>query len=440
MSAYKVKKIIGPIDSIVSVPGSKSITNRALLLGTLAEGETILKDPMFSKDTEAFLDSIKKLGFDIKVEAGSGDPVSFISIKGKGGEIPNKEAEIFVESAGTAARFLTAFLAVSDGNYMVNASEQMKKRPMKPLFDTLTELGVSLDYLESSGHLPVRIKGLGNNIKRSRVTIGSDQSTQFLSALLMVSPILANMVSERSGEDGFTLDVDGDRANGSYVKMTLAMMKRFGAEAEKHGDKFYMPKGRNFRPVSYEIEPDISAACYFYAAAALTGGHIIVRGVHKNSIQGDIKFLDVLEKMGCKIEDKKEGISLCGPEKGKLSGIDIDMKDFSDQTMTLAAIAPFCNSKVTIRNVGHIRLQESDRIHGIAVELAKMGVEVTEGADSLEIMTGLVRPSRVDTYDDHRMAMAFSITGLAADGIVIDNYECCSKTFKNFFDVLESIY
>ncbi len=439
MSAYKVKQIKTPINSVISVPGSKSITNRALLLGALADGESILKNPLFSNDTEAFLDSLEKLGFEVKVEAGSEDPVSFVSIKGNGKEIPIKTGKIYVSSAGTAARFLTAFLATSNGKYVIDASEQMKKRPMKPLFDTLVDLGVSLDYLEETGYLPVELRGFDKYINKDSVSIGSDQSTQFLSALLMVSPRLANLIYE-TDSSGFLIKVEGNRAKGAYVKMTLAMMEQFGVKVENRGTKFYTKKNEFFRAREYDIEPDISAACYFYAAAAITGGEVLVKGVHLNSIQGDIKFLSVLENMGCRIVDEPSGVRLYGPEKGKLSGIDIDMKDFSDQSITLAAIAPFCNSRVIIRNIGHIRLQESDRIHGMATELSKMGIKVVEGEDSIEIYPGQVKASLVDTYEDHRMAMAFAITGIMADGIVIDNYECCSKTFKNFFEVLEEIY
>ena len=294
-------------------------------------------------------------------------------------------------------------------------------------------MGSFIEYTEAEDHLPVYI-GAGDSL-HSEVCVDSDISTQFLSALLLSAPL----VTDKTGRD-MVIHVEGTRAEGAYVRMTREVMKSFGVEVKAEQGGFRIPKGERYIPGEYNIEPDVSAACYFYAAAAVSGGRVTVEGVKKDSLQGDIRFLDVLERMGCSYEETGCGILLKGPEGGELSGIDVDMRDFSDQTMTLAAIAPFCSSPVTIRNVGHIRKQESDRISAICTELSKLGIKTEEYEDGLKIYPGEVSPGIVETYNDHRIAMAFSLTGLMAGGIVIDNYECCSKTFGDYFNVLENIY
>lgn len=427
MGQYKVKKLNKPIDARIKVPGSKSITNRALLISAFCDGKSLLKNVLFSDDTIAFINSLDRLGIKTLIK---GDTVS---VRGKGGKIPKSNASINAGSAGTAARFLTAALGLSHGTYMIDASDQMKKRPMKPLFDALSHMGSFIEYTGSKDHLPV-YTGAGENLN-PEVSVDSDISTQFLSALLLSSPL----VTGKTGRD-MVIHVEGTRAEGAYVKMTCEVMKSFGVEVKAEIGGFRIPKSEKYLPREYDIEPDVSAACYFYAAAAVSGGCVTVEGVKRDSLQGDIRFLDVLEEMGCTSEDTEDGICLKGPEGGKLSGIEIDMRDFSDQTMTLAAIAPFCSSPVTIRNVVHIRKQESDRISALCTELTKLGVKTEEYEDGLKIYPGTVSPGVVKTYNDHRIAMAFSLTGLMAEGIVIDDHECCAKTFGDYFDVFEKIY
>ena len=342
--------------------------------------------------------------------------------------IPKKEAEIYVGSAGTAARFLTAMLALSEGVYTIQASEQMKRRPMRPLFEALEQLGAEFTYLEKEGFLPVRVRGKRGGFKEASLDIS--RSTQFLSALLMMAPVL--------GED-FTIHITSEKKDGSYIRITKKMMEQFGVECTFDGDSYHIKKGQNYQREIYEIEPDVSAACYFYAMAALTGGRTVVKNVHKDSMQGDLRFLEVLEKLGCHITDTEAGIEVTGTNDGHYPGIIVDMNDFSDQTMTLAALAPFADSPTTIRNIGHIRLQESDRLSAIAKELTKMGIRVEEGEDFLVIYPGIPQPSVVNTYEDHRMAMAFSLIGLRSEGIVIDNPLCCKKTFEEYFTLLDQI-
>lgn len=429
MSQYEVKTINHPLDCTVEVPGSKSITNRALLMAALAKGKSVLNGVLFSNDSRYFLTSLISLGYIIEVN----EVENYVAINGHGADIPKKNATIDVGSAGTAARFLTAMLALSDGEYVINASEQMKKRPMLPLFEALTAMGAEFTFIEKNGHLPVKVKGAAFNgaVPASEVDIDISESTQFLSALLMVAPML---------ENGLKINITSKKTEGSYIKITTKMMHQFGCDTLHEGSVYEIPAGQTYMEETYLIEPDVSAACYFYAAAALTGGHVLVKNVHSTSMQGDMKFLDVLKQMGCVIREEREGIYVTGPENGQYSGVDVDMNDFSDQTMTLAAIAPFANTPTYIKNIGHIRLQESDRIHAIVTELTRVGINVEEERDAIRIHPGTPHGAVIQTYDDHRMAMAFALIGLKCEGIVIDNCECCGKTFENYFSVLDSLH
>lgn len=429
MSQYEVKTINHPLDCTVEVPGSKSITNRALLMAALAKGKSVLNGVLFSNDSRYFLTSLISLGYIIEVN----EVENYVAINGHGADIPKKNATIDVGSAGTAARFLTAMLALSDGEYVINASEQMKKRPMLPLFEALTAMGAEFTFIEKNGHLPVKVKGAAFNgaVPASEVDIDISESTQFLSALLMVAPML---------ENGLKINITSKKTEGSYIKITTKMMHQFGCDTLHEGSVYEIPAGQTYMAETYLIEPDVSAACYFYAAAALTGGHVLVKNVHSTSMQGDMKFLDVLKQMGCVIREEREGIYVTGPENGQYSGVDVDMNDFSDQTMTLAAIAPFANTPTYIKNIGHIRLQESDRIHAIVTELTRVGINVEEERDAIRIHPGTPHGAVIQTYDDHRMAMAFALIGLKCEGIVIDNCECCGKTFENYFSVLGSLH
>ena len=426
MSQYKVKKLDHPIHCTVEVPGSKSITNRALLMAALSQGECTLKGVLFSDDSRHFLLSLIALGYIIEVN----EVERYVIIHGHGRDIPKKRATINVGSAGTAARFLTAMLALSDGEYTIEASEQMKKRPMLPLFNALEDMGAHFEFLEKNGHLPVKVTGaaFGGNKPKAEVSIDISESTQFLSALMMTAPML---------DSGLKINITSKKTDGSYIRITSNMMKQFGCEVVHEGAVYQIPADDNYVAGTYQIEPDVSAACYFYAAAALTGGYALVKNVRYTSMQGDMKFLEVLKQLGCKVEEEHEGISVTGPANGEYNGVDVDMNDFSDQTMTLAAIAPFAKTTTVIKNIEHIRLQESDRIEAMVNELNNLGVDVKEGRDRIEISPANVKPGVVDTYNDHRMAMSFALIGLRVDGIIIDNYECCCKTFENYFEVLE---
>lgn len=413
----------------VTVPGSKSITNRALLIGALAKGRTILKGVLFSNDSRVFMQALKTIGYEIEIN----EEEKTVVIEGLGGEIPGDTEtvrRIYVGSAGTAARFLTALLALSGKPFLMEASDQMKERPMKPLLQALEDMGAQFEYLEKPYAFPFQIKGREEKNPEC-VELNIDQSSQFLSALL-----LSGVMCRK----GLTIHLTGTRDAKAYVEISMKMMAEFGCQTEQMDqDTYRVMSGQHYEAGEYQVEPDVSAACYFYAIAAVTGNEGKVLHVHSTTKQGDIRFLEVLEKMGCRRREEKDGIVVTGPASGRLKGIHVNMSNFSDQTMTLAAIAPFAEGDTVIDGIGHIRVQESDRIHGIVTELSRMGIECEGSEEEITIHPGTVNPATIQTYEDHRMAMAFAVTGCRAEGIQIADPECCRKTFENYFEVLTNL-
>lgn len=429
----------------VSVPGSKSITNRALLLATLAEGRSTLRGVLFSDDSRHFLKCVQNLGYVTTVD----EQNKQITIDGLGGKIPREETELYVGSAGTAARFLTAYLGLSYGTYHMDASEQMRRRPMAPLLDSLRELGCEISYPAGGtpGHFPFTLHGHG--FQKDSILVNIDSSSQFLSALL-----ISSCLCERE----FTIQTEGSHGM-AYIEMTLKMMEQFGAHctplfycggnADNHSCShcenstrpyaYRTMPGQRYQAKDYSVEPDVSAACYFYAMSPLLGIPVLVENVHWDSLQGDVAFLRILEKMGCQVKDTEKGLLTEPPKGGIFHGVTVDMSACSDQAITLAAIAPFADSPTTINGIGHIRFQESDRITAIVTQLRKMGIRCEDTESSITIYPGSPGASVVETYEDHRMAMGFSLIGLKSAGIVIDNPGCCKKTFENYFEVLESV-
>lgn len=417
---YPLKKT-HPETLNVCVPGSKSITNRALLLATLASGVSTLKGVLFSDDSRHFLKCIQDLGFETRVD----EEARTICVTGHGGNVPTKEAALYVGSAGTAARFLTAYLGISRGIYHMDASEQMRRRPMAPLLASLKELGCEITYEGADGFFPFTLKGQG--FGKDTITVDIEHSSQFLSALLVAACL--------SPQD-MHIQVEGTHGM-AYIQMTESMMNQFGVQTAHPNDKtFLVPAGQHYRARDYQVEPDVSAACYFYAMAPLLNVPVCVEHVRFDSLQGDVEFIRILEKMGCRAADTPGGILVTPPADGHFRGVDVNMSACSDQAITLAAIAPFAGSPTIIRGIGHIRYQESNRMAAIVNELGKMGILCRETEHNLTIYPGAPNASVVDTYDDHRMAMGFSLIGLRAPGIVIDNPGCCRKTFENYFEVL----
>ena len=412
----------------VEAPGSKSITNRALLLAALANGKSTLNGVLFSDDSRHFLSCLISLGFRVDIE----EEKRQVTVYGEGGHIPNPEATINVGSAGTAARFLTAFLGISKCSCYIDASEQMKKRPMKELFTSLRNLGSSFSFPEAEDFLPVQITNQAP-LSASEVTIDIDKSSQFLSALLISSCLLKN---------DFTVHITGTHGM-AYIDMTIAMMEQFGVFVErKDSHTFFIRGGQAYHAGDYFIEPDVSAACYFYAMAPLLGISVTVGHIPEQSLQGDIRFLSILEKLDCNVTyDKAIGsYRVTGPMQAVYPGITVDLSSCSDQAMTLAALAPFATTPTTITGISHIRYQECDRLQAIANELSRVGILCEELPDGIRIHPGKPHAAAIETYQDHRMAMAFSLLGLRTEGIVIKNAECCAKTFETYFDVLKELY
>lgn len=406
----------------VTVPGSKSITNRALLLATLAEGVSTLRGVLFSDDSRHFLNCVQELGFETTVD----EKQCIVTVRGLGGTAPKSECSLYVGSAGTAARFLTAYLGVQNGNYRMTASEQMRKRPMAPLLKVLRELGCEITCEDREGYFPFLLSSHG--FQRNEVTVNIDDSSQFLSALLISSCLAPG---------DFTVRLEGSHGM-SYIDMTRKMMAQFSVTAEKVGEKAFVTKaGQHYQSRDYQIEPDVSAACYFYAMCPLLEIPVQVKGITAESMQGDMAFLSILEQMGCTRKQDPEGVILLPPQNGRISGVTVDMSACSDQAITLAAIAPFANSPTTITGIAHIRHQECDRLTAIVTELTRLGIRCDSTEDSITVYPGTPHPGRILTYEDHRMAMGFTLTGLRVPGIVIDNPACCRKTFETYYDVLE---
>ncbi len=396
---YKVKNIYGKANgnkATVSVPGSKSITARAMLLAAVAEGTSTLFNAQFSDDCQTFLNCLKDLGFAVEVHG------TTVKITGCGGKLDKKEGKINVGSAGTAARFLPAFLAFQDGKYYLDCSEQMKARPVAELLTALKGLGAKLTFHGKENCYPFTIEGTSS--PADEVTVDITKSSQFLSALL---------ISAACAGKPLKIKVNGTHGL-DYVNMTLDMMWSFGLTVEE-GKGEYTVCG-SYSAKKYDIEPDISAACYFYAINKILGTEISVSGVMPHSMQGDLKFIKLLEKF----------------DGGKA-----DMHEFSDQALTLAAVAPYLKKPTEICGVAHIRKQECDRIAAIVTNLTAMGVKCEEREDGVKIYPAQPKPTKIKTFGDHRVAMAFAVTGLRADGIEIENAEVCSKTFKNYFEVLD---
>jgi len=420
----EIQPIRKPIDATIEVPGSKSYTNRALLVAALARGASTVTGALFSDDTRYMCNALQKLGVEIHAD----EKQARFDIHGNGGDIPVSNAELYIGNSGTTSRSLTAYVSLGRGTFVIDGDAPMRHgRPIADLLDALTQIGVSARSQFGNGHLPVIIEA--NGLEGGKTRLDVSKSSQFLTALLLIAPYAKN---------GVEIQVVGEREM-PYIDITLAVMEAFGVEVVSEGYRYFrIEEGQRYQPRIYNVEPDASNASYFFAAAALTGGRVTVQHLSLDSMQGDVQFVRILEEMGCQVTVSDSGITLTGPRQ--LKGVDADMRAISDTSLTLAAIAPFADSKVTIRNIEHTRWQETDRIHAMVTELRKLGVPVIEHQDGLEISPSPVTPAAIDTYEDHRMAMAFALVGLKANGIRINDPDCVSKTFPNYFQVLQGLY
>lgn len=425
MTNQKKLKAIQSVSGQVTLPGSKSITNRILLLSAIADGETIIKHPLQSDDTHHMIEALKILQVDL-TQNKNGD----IHIKGSQGQFKNKSAEIFLGNAGTAFRPLTAALSFSQGNYMLSGVPRMHERPIKDLVDALLQLNANITYLNQEGYPPLKISP-SEIIINSSVKIRGDISSQFLTALLMAIPLTKKEVS---------IEIVGDLISKPYIDITLNLMSRFGVHVKKiDWQHFLIPVSSAYvSPGEIFVEGDASSASYFLAAGALAGD-IEVKGIGKNSIQGDVKFTEALALMGAKIQTLEASIKVSKVKT--LQAINLDCNHIPDAAMTLAVLALFANGTTKLHNIGSWRVKETDRIKAMATELKKLGAAVVEGEDFIEITPPLHIKENVeiDTYDDHRIAMCFSLVSLKNIPITINDPACVNKTFPTYFEVLESI-
>jgi len=415
----------GPVSGTIRPPGSKSITNRALIIAAMANGTSSLTGVLFSKDTEVMLESLHRLGIAVQHDSAAGK----CSVEGCGGTIPAERAELWLENSGTSIRFLTSLCALGRGRYELDGVERMRERPIGDLVSALNALGANARCRDQSTQCPpVIVDSASDNRLGGAVDIAGNLSSQFLSSLLMMAP---------AADDPVTLNVEGELVSKPYVTMTIQMMKAFGVTVSHPDDlsSFQIPP-QKYVAQQYDIEPDASAASYFLGAAAVTGGRVTVDGLSKNALQGDVEFATALERMGCEVTWNASSVTVTGKP---LSGVDIDMNAISDTAQTLATVACFADSPTTIRNVGHMRHKETDRIAAVVTELRRAGIQAEEFDDGLKVFPGVPQPAEIHTYDDHRMAMSFSLLGLRAKGICILDPGCTSKTYPNYFDDLQQL-
>jgi 3-phosphoshikimate 1-carboxyvinyltransferase len=407
----------------VRLPGSKSISNRVLLLAALAHGETEVSGLLDADDTRVMREALARLGVAL-TERPDG-----ITVRGVAGPFPQKKADLFLGNAGTALRPLTAALVFSTGEYSVSGVARMHERPIGDLVEALRPLGARIDYAEKSGYPPLRIHPSTVRLD-GPVRVKGDVSSQFLTALLMALPL---------GGKPAIVEVAGELISKPYVEITLNVMRRFGVEVQRDGwGRFRVPATPYIAPGRIVVEGDASSASYFLAAGALAGGPVRVEGVGRNSIQGDLRFTQVLEAMGARVSMGDDWVECSGT--GSLHAIDMDMNHIPDAAMTAAVLALFADGPSTLRNIASWRVKETDRLAAMATELRKLGATVEEGADYLRIIPGTVRAGiGVDTYDDHRMAMSFSLVSLAGVPVRINDPHCVAKTFPDYFAALNTL-
>ena len=415
-----IKKVNGEIN----LPGSKSLSNRALLLGALSDGEVLIENLLDADDVKYMLEALKKL--DVEYELSNENKVC--KIKGNQGKWHKSDIDLYLGNAGTAMRPLTAALCLGSGEYVLSGEPRMHERPIGDLVDALRSAGADIEYLENEGYPPLKIKA--NGLKGGKIKVNGSVSSQYLTALLMTVPL---------AENDTEIEIIGDLVSKPYIDITISMMKEFGVSVDNFDYKIFKIKsGQKYvSPRRVFVEGDASSASYFLAAAAIRGGKVRVTGVGSKSIQGDVKFAEVLKQMGANVTYGDYFIEV---EKGDLKGIDVDLNHIPDAAMTIATTALFAEGKTCIRNIANWRVKETDRLSAMAEELRKVGAKVEEGEDYICIEPPeKIKFAEIDTYNDHRMAMCFSLAALGDLDIVINDPDCCSKTFPDYFEKFESI-
>jgi 3-phosphoshikimate 1-carboxyvinyltransferase len=417
----------GPVDAVVRPPGSKSLTNRALLAAALAEGRSTITGVLFADDTEAMLGCIEALGATVAIDR----EALTVEVTGTGGRLADGPVELHAALSGTTSRFVAATLALGAGPFRLDGGAPLRARPMGPVLDAVRQLGATVTEEGDPGHLPVTVSGGASGAVPGReqalVTLPGDVSSQFVSGLLLAGACLPG---------GLRVELTTDPVSRPYLDMTIAVMAAFGAAARADGARAWVVEPGGYRAADYDVEPDASAASYLFAVAAVCGGRVRVEGLGQASLQGDVRFVDHLEAMGCTVSRDAAATEV---EGGPLRGIDADFEPISDTAQTIAAVAAFAEGPTRITGIGFIRRKETDRIAAVVTELQRAGVGATEDADGFTIEPAPVRPATIRTYDDHRMAMSFTLLGLREPGIRIADPGCVAKTFPDFFDVIETL-
>ncbi len=431
MNSYRCPRPTRPLDAVVEIPGSKSITNRALAAAALADGVSILTGALLADDTRLMIDALRALGIAITLD----EATCTLEVTGCGGHLPVDEADLVCGNSGTTLRFLTALCAAGYGTYRLDGTPRMRQRPVGSLVDALRALGAKVEFHDRDGFPPLTVHA--EHLRGGEVVMDASVSSQFVSALMLAAPC--------AGDDVF-LELLPPVVSRPYLDMTTRVMDAFGvsvvaqAAGAAGSTKIIIPAPQRYEARVYPIEPDASNACYFLAAPAVAGGRVTVKGLTRASIQGDAAFTRVLEMLGCGVESHADGLTISGPPAGKkLNALDIDLNAMPDQAQTLAVLALFAEGPTTIRNVANLRVKETDRLSALACELRKLGAQVEERADGLTIVPPeKLTPATIDTYDDHRMAMSFALAGLGVEGVVISDPDCCAKTFPEFFAVWDA--
>lgn len=414
----------GPLAATIRPPGSKSITNRALVCAALARGTSQLTGVLDSEDTQVMMAALRQLGVQVDHDAATKQ----LTVVGCGGAIAASSAELYIANSGTTVRFLTALAALGQGEFRLDGTPRMRQRPIADLLVALQQLGVQAECLSPGGCPPVVIRATG--LRGGWVRLRGDVSSQFLSGLLLAAPY---------AQSPLDIEIDGPLVSQPYVHMTLAVMRSFGVNnvtTTSDLSRFHVPAPQTYDARPYAIEPDASAASYFFAAAAIAGGRVTVAGLSRDSLQGDVEFVNVLEKMGCQVQWQPAAITVTA---AALRGVTVDMNAISDTVQTLAAVALFAKGATTVTGVGHIRHKETDRIGALATELRKLGAEIEEMSDGLRITPGPLRAAAIDTYQDHRMAMSLALVGLRIPGVEIRDPGCTAKTYPEFFADLSRV-
>lgn len=415
----------GPIDARVSLPGSKSITNRAMVAAALADGHSLISYVLLAEDTRLMVDVLRALGIAITID--ETDQVA--EVTGCRGQLPASDGQFFCGNSGTTMRFCAALVALGTGRYELDGVPRMHQRPIGRLVTALQTLGAGVEFLGAEGYPPIAVHAHG--LTGGEVSFHSPESSQFVSAVLLAAPYASRDV---------LIELTGDIPSVPYLKLTTAIMDRFGVavvEQYREGDaRLIVAAPQRYQGTPFTVEPDASNATYFMAAAAVAGGRVTIERLGTDSLQGDTQFVDVLEQMGCRIERKPSELTVIGPAEGEsLKSIEIDLNHMPDTVQTLAVVALFAVGPTVIRNVGNLRVKETDRLAALQAELSKLGAKVETTPESMVIVPPAeVQPATIDTYDDHRMAMSFAVAGLRCEGIVIRDPECVGKTFPDFFE------